>query len=193
MTHSQTGSDLTAMGDKSLGCARCGHCCAPITLSWQLETVTRYANPELQNGGIHDPRTKEGWATWLALGWKDDDRKRCIARCDDVYGTIANATFLKEHWTQEWVEPRGRVVVTCDMYDADTRLCTAGDSRPPICSKFPWYDREPYTTGTEGWGREGVEDGPGDTRLGCSFLLDLPPAERPAGVRPLIPLEVLNA
>ncbi len=58
--------------------------------------------------------------------------------------------------------------------------CRAHSSRPPVCRDYPWYGREPGQDNTE---FAYVPQ--------CSYLLDLPPGKRPAGSRPLIPLEVL--
>lgn len=59
----------------------------------------------------------------------------------------ANARFVLAHWhggvragkgaTHHWA---------CDAFDAETRLCTAHDDRPPICSGYPWYGNEPRVT-----------------------------------------------
>ena len=33
-----------------------------------------------------------------------------------------------------------RVLLVCADYDADHQVCRAYESRPPVCSGFPWYD-----------------------------------------------------
>lgn len=70
----------------------------------------------------------------------------------------------------------GQVFLACEHYDDAHQMCRAYDSRPPVCSGFPWYGRKP---------------GDGGAEQRCSYLLDVPPADRPAGSRPLIPLTVI--
>ncbi len=87
---------------------------------------------------------------------------------------------------QKWMRPTGEVVRVgaqvrqvweCAAFDPETRRCTQHAARPRMCSEYPWYGRPPTPTTI----REPT----------CSYWLDVPPAERPEGVRPLIPLEVL--
>jgi Fe-S-cluster containining protein len=121
---------------------------------------------------------------------------RCGACCDPVLlssesvriledasaiGDQQTKTFAAEHWHQRG-EPDGDgwVRYDCDQFDPDTRLCAAGDGRPPVCRYYPWYI-----------------DGPTAERAGglhpqCSYLLDVAPAGRPEGARPLIPIEVVR-
>lgn len=35
----------------------------------------------------------------------------------------------------------GQVLLDCVNYDVATRSCLAYDSRPPVCSDFPFYGR----------------------------------------------------
>lgn len=32
---------------------------------------------------------------------------------------------------------------SCDLFDPETRRCTAYDQRPPICRDYPWYGDPP--------------------------------------------------
>lgn len=73
----------------------------------------------------------------------------------------------------------GQVRLACRFYDREHSECRAYDQRPPMCRRYPWYGREP----------SGAAFGPFSQ---CSFLLDLPPSERPEGSRPLIPLTVVS-
>lgn len=85
--------------------------------------------------------------------------------------------FIREHWTATGeVTEDGSGLWRCDRFDSVERVCMAHEDRPPVCRNYPWYGREP---------------GPGKIThdLSCSYLLDLPPWERPAGSRPLIPVE----
>jgi len=122
--------------------------------------------------GVPDPRDDEGWAYWLEHGWDDDNRARAISRFDPDARYRKDADWIAARWQQQPDE-----TWTCDAFDPDTRLCTAHDDRPPLCREFPWYDDEPGGTSVS---------------VRCSFLLDLPPSERPEDARPLIPLTVLR-
>lgn len=88
---------------------------------------------------------------------------------------MKNARFLTEHWHPHSTEPDAYV---CDRFDLESRLCTAHEDRPPVCSQYPWYGGEP-------------SGGKINKNLNCSYLLDLPPDKRPKGARPLIPIEVV--
>ena len=148
------------------GCARCGSCCDPVSFDPEsLGRVARWSTAALE--GVPDPSTDEGWAYWLEHGHADRER---TARAFDPAGDYrANADFIAAHW-----HPAGERNVACDAYDPETRLCTARESRPPVCRDYPWYGREP-------------DSGKG-MPLQCSYLADLPAEKRPEGARPLIPL-----
>lgn len=119
---------------------------------------------------------------------------RCGKCCEEIYLDVAvadmirdfigpltisaapNIEFIREHWTERSRNQQGQALFSCDAYDAEHKLCTAHDDRPPVCRDFPWYGRAP-----------------GDTQGGvitkeCSYWLDVHPALRPDGARPLIPL-----
>jgi Fe-S-cluster containining protein len=72
----------------------------------------------------------------------------------------------------------GSIELTCRFYDRDHRACRAYAQRPAMCSGYPWYGREP--------------DGSKPAYGQCSYLLDVPPPERPEGSRPLIPLTAVH-
>lgn len=120
----------------------------------------------------------------------------CGACCDPVYLTPESAAklrdtgpradtstiaFAREHWHPRAESPLpGHIALDCDQFDAATRTCTAYDTRPPACSKYPWYGDGPT--------RERSIDLPPQ----CSYLLDVAPEHRPQGSRPLIPIEVVR-
>lgn len=108
------------------------------------------------------------------------------ARCAEELELGGNYAFIAQHWrpVSAWRNSKGatQIDLRCDMFDSGAWLCTAHDGRPPICRDYPWYG--------------------GDTEIGnrpqslyreCSYLLDVPPADRPEGARPLIPLTVLGS
>ncbi len=98
-------------------------------------------------------------------------------------GVAREAAFIARNMTPTGevmrVGNQVRQVWTCGKFDPVERICTAHDERPRMCSGYPWYGNEP--------GPDRIMEK--ETR--CSFWLDVPAADRPAGVRPLIPLEVL--
>lgn len=92
-----------------------------------------------------------------------------------------DAVFLDNHWHPDGVrlgqdEP-GLYYYRCDAFDRESRTCTAHSERPRVCSGYPWYGKGPVT---------GKVSNPR-----CSYLLDLPPDQRPENARPLIPLTVI--
>lgn len=119
--------------------------------------------------GSSSPRRAPG-------GWKKS--------ADDLDPSIP---FAIAHWTAyEGPETEKSAEVNdghrdfrCDMFNPVTRLCEAHDDRPPVCRIYP---HEPEARGgaliTRGLYNR------------CSYWLDVPAAERPEGIRPLIPLTV---
>lgn len=106
----------------------------------------------------------DSWRTYLAGNPGDAPRPG------------SDAAFILDHWHELEHRDTGSTY-RCDRFDPDTRQCTAHDDRPRVCSQFPVYD------------------GPVDPEVcppRCSYLLDVAPADRPDGARPLIPLEVLR-
>lgn len=169
----------------SLGCARCGDCCENIYLSTDLEVLSKWTTEYLKD--IPGPSTDEGWVWWVSeergtAAWRDTtmSREQAMSKYDPDGEMRKNADFITAHWSETGKDENGAITHSCDQFNAETRLCEARDERPPVCSGYPWYNREP---------REGVFWKKGQR---CSYLLDLPPAARPEGARPLIPVEVLR-
>jgi Fe-S-cluster containining protein len=85
------------------------------------------------------------------------DCSRCGACCDPVVlmfkpedMTGPSGPFAREHWqvigervNRNDDSGRTEYLIECDQFDKATRLCTAHDSRPPICSGYPWYSADP--------------------------------------------------
>jgi len=121
---------------------------------------------------------------------------RCGDCCDPVYLTPENAAkladpgttgdrasseFAREHWHQRAQSPLpDHLAYDCDQFDPASRLCTAGDDRPPVCRYYPWYLDGPCA------------ERAADLHSHCSYLLQVMPADRPEGSRPLIPIEVIR-
>lgn len=93
----------------------------------------------------------------------------------------SDIAFILAHWTELEHKDIG-TTYRCAFFDPDTRMCTAHDQRPPVCRDFPFYDQPGNPQNLES-----RADGPW-----CSYWLDVPPADRPADARPLIPIEVLR-
>jgi len=153
------------------GCARCGACCSPVPFTReQHDDVSKWSTAAL--AGVADPGTDDGWAHWLARGWPANGRDGAVGKYDPASRWRQDADFIAAHWT-----PDGDGGCKCDAFDPATAMCTAHDSRPPVCRDYPWYGREPGTGGMK-------------LHPQCSYLADLPPDKRPEGSRPLIPLTV---
>jgi Fe-S-cluster containining protein len=60
---------------------------------------------------------------------------------------LRNAEWMRDHWSvvDTYEDDEGDLVrrVRCDAYDPVNRLCGAHEQRPPVCSDFPWYGRDP--------------------------------------------------
>lgn len=91
-----------------------------------------------------------------------------------------NGAFISQHWhsPESYADADGIVWLRmrCDMFDPARRACTAYGDRPPVCERYPWYGREPNAADAMFLHRQ------------CSYLAGLPPDQRPAGARPLIPI-----
>ena len=133
----------------SLGCAKCGACCDPVFIDYDV------------------------WAGAVA------DARRYGADGQEVQprGQWANRIFIAASMRPVGAR-NGQVMLECRFYDREHAMCRAYDDRPPLCSGYPWYGDEPSSHAHE-------------LGLSCSYLLDVPPAERPEDARPLIPLTVL--
>lgn len=152
------------------GCARCGDCCDPVPFDRaSLAELARWTSSALV--GVPDPADDIGWSHWRAHGWPEVSREGAVSRFDPAGTWRADADFVATHWKAVSDQD-----CECDMFDRESRMCTAHDRRPPVCRGYPWY------------GRDAVSGRFLPAR--CSYLADLPPQRRPEGSRPLIPLMV---
>lgn len=158
------------------GCARCGTCCERITLSHASRIdPARWSTKALE--GVADPGTEDGWESWRAHGWADDERDRARFLFDPLGIVRQDADFIAEHWHPIPDAPGSS---SCDAFDPESRSCTAHDQRPPVCRNYPWYGNPPSA-------ERAVH-----LELHCSYLGDLTPTQRPEGARPLIPIEAVT-
>jgi Fe-S-cluster containining protein len=96
-------------------------------------------------------------------------------RCCDPVITSFDPREKKEGPSAEFIQAHWKVIdildeatsgtpfwrSACDQFDRETRLCTAHEERPPICSGYPWYDGN----------RSRTKDHPLDP--GCAFNADI--------------------
>ena len=94
-------------------CSCCGACCEHI---W-LNTTKKHLSEQLAVSRVIIRKT----AAW----------KRCAT----------DAQFILKHWHRK--VGAGKGIWWCDQFNPDTRLCDAHESRPPICSEYPWYGKRP--------------------------------------------------
>jgi Fe-S-cluster containining protein len=108
----------------------------------------------------------------IALRWGPEElaergeRARVLAEDPDLTeeqranerDNLATLAFIAAHWHEvseaealallpEMVDDWCGAYYTCDQFDGERSLCMAHDTRPPICSGFPWYGAEPGTKG----------------------------------------------
>lgn len=149
----------------SLGCARCGDCCNPVEIS-----------------GRHADQMTAWWLYW-ERGGKVGSRGGRVRGFDMI-----SVRFGALHWTEieRHTHESGDVKATlrCDAYDPGTASCTAYEDRPPVCTNYPWYGREDD---------ESIRKAGPHLERRCSFLLDVPPANRGPDARPLIPITPRSA
>jgi Fe-S-cluster containining protein len=144
----------------SLGCAECGDCCDPVGMSGRVRGVI------------------QRWQAWENAGGNRDEAENCdpsvwfaIDRWAPILGPMGERSIAED---PEFRNHR------CDMFDTTTRLCTAYEGRPPVCSGFPWYG--------EAQTPEHIAVLPSR----CSYALDVLVASRRRDSKPLIPLRVIR-
>jgi hypothetical protein len=122
-----------------------------------------------------DPRDDTIWQAWLD-SWPSDSHNH--AKREGYIIDYLTAIFVVEHW-HGGVRAKGGATDgwDCDAFDPLTNLCTAHADRPPICSGYPWYGKDPSDVAKkEGWGLS----------VNCSFWADLPEEVRPDPVKVII-------
>jgi Fe-S-cluster containining protein len=104
----------------SLGCARCGDCCDPVTL----------------DAAVYEDALRPWFEYWDGGG-------------EDIPDWLdPTIRFMYEHMTKRPHDADAeQVEFDCAKFDPTTRLCTAHDDTPPMCRNFPWYsdgEGDPY-------------------------------------------------
>lgn len=75
----------------------------------------------------------------------------------------ADLDFIEAHWHVLETLDDGGAKLSCDQFDAEARVCTAHDERPPVCRGYPWYGAPPTQAVVEKLSPH------------CSFVADLIP------------------
>jgi Fe-S-cluster containining protein len=138
-------------------CSRCGDCCTAIKVDLPalIEKTAPYA--------AADPRDEALWQAWVLDGADPAERESYVH-------AYLDASFVAEHWHE-----KGDGRAFCDVFDAETRLCTAHDDRPPVCSGFPYYGKDPTAERLAG----------SSASLRCSYWADVPAEQRPPAWQPV--------
>lgn len=105
-------------------CARCGDCCESFPLNtperadiWGRAMLTEVGRIGAKHTGRGVSRKQAAWMGNL---------------------TVVAGPYRHEDGTMRWR-------YSCPLFDPVARVCTDHANRPPICSRYPWYDREPDT------------------------------------------------
>lgn len=124
-------------------CSKCGDCCEAIP--FQL------TKKEMREMDVSPGHVNEENISFILKHWRRISRKK----------------FVQKH--PEAIHTTSKVFYTCTKWDPETRLCTARDERPPVCSDYPWYGGDPEITQRMLPAR-------------CSFWADVPEESRPVWV-----------
>lgn len=144
----------------SASCNRCGDCCSPVLLSPQRHAMMLWwsEQPDPATDDKLPPEVAElQRVMWLNGQWARHD----LRMVDILRGATTDL-----------------IAFECRHFDKDSRLCTAHDQRPPVCSGFPWYDRPPLTAGLM------------PPSIRCSYWEDVAVEIRPKGWVKLSPEEI---
>lgn len=113
-------------------CLGTGRCCDPVALPYRYAILTERQRSEIE------PENRR---------WIEEHLTEVLPRRQ---GLDAVADYMQSGRTTALLG--GEVVTiithfyTCDLFDPDTRRCTAYAERPPICAGYPWYGAEPDPT-----------------------------------------------
>jgi Fe-S-cluster containining protein len=122
-------------------CSQCGDCCEAIPFKYNKKQMAEITFDE----DSPNHQTQQFVLKW----WRRISRKKYVELHPEAKDTISEFFY------------------TCLKFDPQTRLCTAHDERPPVCSNYPWYGRDPKPYGIP---------------ARCSFWVDVPAEQRPEWV-----------
>lgn len=152
-----------------MGCGMCGKCCEVISVPASHAQWRTWRND---------------WTGWVTQkNWKAGDQipewENGLLR-DDLFisqcwqpMTFKEAKKLNPEYASRAKKFVGRAFYSCTQYDADLKLCKVHEARPSVCSRFPFYDKDPS------------EESSLPTELDCSYWADAPRARWKDGVDPM--------
>jgi len=103
-----------------MSCNQCGDCCRVIVLS---RTPEQLAEVVVAGDTV-------GSAAFIAQHWHPVSSEEALA----IFPEYAQSYLDSGH---PWH------FYTCDQFDPGTNRCLAHETRPPVCSDFPWYGGDP--------------------------------------------------
>ena len=100
-------------------CNKCGKCCEALVFQYNMEEIK----------------------TQLATMYPDDDGINfAISHFTEI--TKDEAYSINSH-LKRWEDREAPLFFfTCNMYDKEKNICKDHKNRPPICSGYPWYNKE---------------------------------------------------
>lgn len=107
-------------------CIKCGDCCELIPFKYNKKEIKEILrnNKTLDNDNIES-------LTFIEKNWVRVNKKESSDRNKEIFGY-----------------PVGRkgYLYKCLKFDIDKRECGAYTDRPPVCSGYPWYNKDPDDT-----------------------------------------------
>lgn len=82
----------------------------------------------------------------IQTSWDLEHLRKTAEKEGDDSPNAANYRFVRDNWVDQGIDPNGAggVTWTCLKFDSVGRTCTAHEDRPPVCSGYPWYGKEPF-------------------------------------------------
>ena len=109
-------------------CKQCGKCCEVIVLSVSMERIKDLAY--LDNGSGFTE--KESDVIFIAKNWSELSKKDAISRNPHI-----------KTWKGEGdIDNNEKYFYECLRFNRETRKCSAYESRPKVCSGFPYYGKK---------------------------------------------------
>lgn len=83
----------------------------------------------------------------IKTSWTLDSLEKVALKEGPESPNYKNYEFVRDNWVSQLEEPQENYEQwTCLKFDPVGRLCTAHEDRPPVCSGYPWYGKEPKRT-----------------------------------------------
>lgn len=129
--------------EKQASCSMCGKCCEAIRLPMPYES---FEYPSIYKGA---PFMHENFVPMTS------------SEAFDINPNLIRFTLEGELMESYYY--------SCKMYDKETKKCNAHDTRPEVCSGFPWYGHS-------------INNQTLGMHLECSYWNDVPVEYWPTGV-----------